>query len=130
MGGRRNLGELPESEWPKVLHRYLAGERASAIARDFGCSGAVVSGIVRRNLLYFGELTAGLFTPSDRLLGLDPELNSRLAGAMIRFLETFDAARRKADEAAIDELRQSSDHLVRAIARMRIELERRVHESS
>jgi hypothetical protein len=130
MAGRRNLGELPESEWPKVLHRYLAGERASAIARDFGCSGALVSSVVRRNLLYFGELTAGLFTPSDRLLGLDPALNSRLAGAMIRFLETFDAARRKADEAAIDDLRQSSDHLVRAIARMRIELERRSHESN
>jgi hypothetical protein len=115
---------VPVSKDPKVLERYLGGEPVDEIARDLGCSPIAVTRVVRRYLLRFGELTAGLGAPSNPVLGLDPVLGSRLSGAVIRFLETFDAARGTTDAAAIDQLCQSSDQLMRAIARMRLAIER------
>ena len=123
-GRRAKDGGLAAGEWPKVMQRYLGGEQTDAIARDHDCSRAAVIRVVRRYLLRFGQLTAGLGAPSNPPAGLDPALGSRLTSAMIRFLETFDAARRGSDDTAIDELCESTDQLMRAVARMRIELGR------
>jgi hypothetical protein len=125
---RRKIGQLPASEWPRVLERYLGGQGTKAIAGDIGWSNAAVGRVVRAYLLRFGELTAGLGARFDRLAILDPALGSRLTGAMIKFLETYDAARRDADAEALDDLVESSDQLMRAIARMRMALERTMHD--
>jgi hypothetical protein len=127
MVGRRRSGQVPASEWPKILERYLGGERTEVIANDIGYSDASVNRVVHRYLLRFVELTAGLGAPSGRPSPLDSALGARVAGAIIRFLETFEAARRGADTAAVDELCESSDRLMRAVASVRIALERPAH---
>ncbi len=124
MGAARKTDALPASAWPKVLQRHLRGERAGAIARDLGCSTAAITGVLRRFRPTLGELAAGIAGASNRLAGVDETLAARLTGAMIGFLETLNAVRRQPTQAAIAELREASDQLMRANARVRLDIER------
>jgi hypothetical protein len=113
---QRRTRRLPAGAWPKVLERYVLGERIEAIARDFGCSAAAIRGVVRRFLPPPVEAPAPPPDP-ERALVL------RLTGALVRFVETLHAARRRSDEACTAELREASDQLMRVIVRLRLEVE-------
>jgi hypothetical protein len=127
MGAGGKTRRLPESAWAKVLQRHLHGETAEAIARDLGCSVGAVMQVVRRFLPGAGEAIGDVGAVAG-LADTDRVLASRLTGALIRFVETFEAARRRPDMAAADDLREASDQLMRAVARLRLEIERAAQE--
>jgi hypothetical protein len=116
MRGQRKTRRLPAGAWPKVLERYVLGERIEAIARDFGCSTAAIRGVIRRFLPRPVETAAASADPGRALV-------LRLTGALVRFVETLHAARRRSDAAYTTELREASDQLMRAIVRLRLEVE-------
>lgn len=117
MGARPRTGELPEAEWRKILYRYLDGESADDIARDLGCPTVAVTRVLRRLFRDFQPQGDIADAPAA-----DRASRPQLARAMIRFLVALDGARNEADAAAIQALSRSSDQLMRAIARVRLEL--------
>lgn len=124
MGERRKRQQLLPGDWPKVVHRYLSGHDAETIARDFGCTGVAVKRAIRQYLGHCGELMAGFGIATVGFSAVDPRLGSRVSRALIGFIEALDAARRAEDETSLQKLHDSSDQLMRAIARLRIELAR------
>jgi hypothetical protein len=114
MRAQRKTRRLPAGARLKVLERYVLGERVDAIARDFGCSCAAIREVIRRFLPRPEEAAGAPVTP-ERV----PVL--RLTGALVRFVETLHAMRRHGDAACTAELREASDQLMRAIARLRLD---------
>ncbi|MBV9523743.1 MAG: hypothetical protein JO010_13165 [Alphaproteobacteria bacterium] len=55
---------------------------------------------------------------------LDPAIRERVTGEIAAFIYALDRATMTATSAAVDELRSASDNLMRAAAKVRIELER------
>ena len=125
-------GKVPHSEWEKIAARRAAGESFAEIARAYDCSPPAIRYIVNRMPLVKG----GKAAPSKpRMAGraaapgagpsqFDDELRQRVGQAISSFLAAFDTSLDDTSSEAFERLLEATDSLMRAAARIRIELER------
>ena len=64
----------------------------------------------------------------ENVTSFDPVLRYRLLGSFNRLMNTFDAAAGNVTPEALDDLRADSDRAMRALARVRIEVDRLAEE--
>jgi hypothetical protein len=124
-------GKVPHSEWEKIAARRAAGESFAAIARAYDCSPPAIRYIVNRmpgkrgkaapsKAQLAGQSAARGAGPSQ----FDDELRQRVGQAISSFLAAFDTSLDDTSSEAFERLLEATDSLMRAAARIRIELER------
>ncbi len=126
MPGIRQKGKIPATEWAAIVARHAAREPIARIARDYGCTAPAIRYIVKRAA---SQVNGAAPAPAVKAArgqgrGLDPRVRERITGEIAAFLYTLDTAVGEPRPEAMAALRQSADRLMRAAARLRIELER------
>lgn len=132
-------GKISRSEWSEIVRRRTAGETYAAIARDYGCSAPAIRYILEQWRLRSTETsyTAISRTTGLRRLRAGREAPSRagatnaamqsLRGAISSdialFLVVFDSALVEPFPENVERLLDATDRLMRAAARIRIELQ-------
>jgi transposase-like protein len=150
----RQKGKIPATEWPAIAARKEAGEPIAHIARDYGCTAPAIRYIVNRigsgelpslahgkgDKLNASEQPVPSGSSSMARIATTPAHNTRrspsgearlspatcerVVGEIAAFLVALDRAVAESSPKALAELRTSSEQLMRAAARVRIELER------
>ena len=133
MPSSRQKGKIAAAEWPAIVARHKAGEALTSIARAYGCTAPAIRYIVgragagaARPALDVGKrlplvLAAPRSSTASTPLGL---LRERVMGEIAAFLYVLDSATSQPDAKTLEDLRAASDRLMRAAARVRIELDR------
>jgi hypothetical protein len=149
MPTKRSKGKIPRSEWSVIVGRRAAGESLARIARDYDCSAPAIRYIVEQWKVRSamprapdgaresggapdnaparrpmeeeappaGELgSAALATVSG--------MRERVSSDIASFLVVFDSALISSSPENVARLLAATDRLMRAAARIRIELER------
>jgi hypothetical protein len=122
-------GKVPHSEWEKIAARRAAGESFAEIARAYDCSPPAIRYIVNRVPLSKGgkALTSKPRMAATPVAGpsqFDDELRQRVGRTISSFLAAFDTSLDDTSSEAFERLLEATDSLMRAAARIRIELER------
>jgi transposase-like protein len=144
----REKGKIPHAEWPAIFARYEKGESIASIARDYHCTAPAIRYIVRRQPAEAGTpaQTAVLETlavafpksePKDQAAsrrpprdgapssgGIPPDVHRRIAGEISLFLVALDTALVEDKPESLTTLRDATDKLMRAAARLYLELGR------
>jgi hypothetical protein len=134
----RQPRKIPKGEWEKIAEQHITGEPIASIARRYQCTPPAIRYILRQQ----GKITAPKpvdprpkpfvppgETPSRRVGtttrgNFDANLRDAIMVGISAFLVVFDAASRNSSTASLEALRKETDQLLRAIARVRIEIER------
>lgn len=147
---KREKGKIPHSEWDAIFSRYEEGESLASIARAYNCTAPAIRYIVKRGseatldaakdrepvartgaFPISGEMTATsqrrseIVRPAQRLSrdALDPALREKISAEIAAFLVAFDSSLGAPSNHRLQDLRDATDSLMRAAARIRIELE-------
>lgn len=121
MGDERKRRRLPARDWPAIVTRYLDGVPLAQIAREHKCSARTISAVLRRA----GFLSAATISAAPGPAGKPTRciaLRSRIARALALLSGSLNAVSAQSTKENIAELRYATDQLMRAIARVRIEL--------
>lgn len=121
MGSVRKRRRPPGSDRLRILRRYAAGDTLAEIAGNYGCSVRLIRTILERQARHPRPIANGSGRISS-MKPLDTALRSRISEAMVRFLIVLDAALARATGKNLGELHESADQLMRAVARVRLEL--------
>lgn len=154
MAKRREKGKIPHAEWSAIRTRHAAGESLASIARDYDCTGPAIRYIINRppdgeqavpaaaaqgDGSPAASASASLPPPppartvpqasvqEDRRPGvssIDSDLRWRVSRDIASFLTVFDSFLTTDSPDRFDQLLDATDRLMRAAARMRIEVER------
>ena len=142
----RRSRKIGRQEWATIKSRHATGESLASIARAYQCTAPAIRYIVRQDAPLDpsasppkdeerlspaarkpAEDSAGhpqaAAAPSSRVARFNPELREVMAAQIAHFLVAFDAVLASPDIAKCDQLRGAVDRLMRAAARVRIELE-------
>jgi hypothetical protein len=149
MASPREKGKISHAEWPAILQRHRAGESLASIARDYHCTAPAIRYIVRRQPADAspeatgdevprivprvvarpptpnpprGAHQAPAPTPEEQRV-ITPELYRRIHSDIASFLVALDTALDQNTRTDVNALHDAADRLMRATARMRIELE-------
>jgi transposase-like protein len=143
MAVSREKGKIPHSEWNVIRARHASGESLASIARHYGCTAPAIRYILRRArperaTAQNGDATEptptkrhwlprespdASLTRSRRLIS--PELHKRITREISMFLVALDAALLGATPSSADAMHDAADRLMRAAARLLMELEQR-----
>jgi transposase-like protein len=142
----RRPRKIAREHWAGIAARHADGESMASIARAYQCTAPAIRYIVRQRgqsqhaqLAPDGEEHAPLAAqpepgkvarsravagaPVPQMPQFDPGLREAITLEIARFLVAFDAVLGAPDPAGRDRLRDAIDRLMRAAARVRIELE-------
>jgi hypothetical protein len=131
MRDSRKKGKIPKSEWPSIVERSRNNESFVSIARDYGCTAPAIRYIVNRSVPAAGESPgkpaprpgAALSLPARQPSGAFSELRKRVTSDIALFLVAIDGADPSAPE-TMQRLHEATDAVMRAAARVLIEIER------
>jgi hypothetical protein len=153
MPGSREKGKIARSEWSKIVARYEAGDTIAQLGRDYGCTGPAIRYIIKRTGAFHataeGDRTVSpssqrgrLPTPRAELGGsrvrasppasaavaraLGHEMGKRVSADIASFLVALDQAVVGGSPQHVADLQETTDRLMRSIARVRLELDRLV----
>jgi hypothetical protein len=137
--------KIPRLEWPAIADRHRQGESFASIARAYSCTPPAIRYIVGRESKGRAGATAGVppsavsrpstvFRPGSAAVpgpgrqtqlttGLNVGLRDSTTGEVANFLVAFDEALEATTPRALEDLRDATDRLLRAVARVRIALE-------
>jgi hypothetical protein len=146
MKRRQEKGKIPHSEWKTIRARHAGGESLASIARSFDCTAPAIRYIVNRHAMdaqtgTTEEITSPPFpathpapsadtaTKTGEAASLAPahaiqDIGERITGDFASFLVALDAVTEQLSERTLGLLRDSTDRLLRATARVRIEIDR------
>lgn len=142
----RRSRKIARQEWAAIKSRHATGESLASIARAYQCTAPAIRYIVRQDAKRVpaasppqdderlplparepADDNAGrrpaAAVPSSQAAGFTPELREVMAVQIAHFLVAFDAVLASPGAANCDQLRDAVDRLMRAAARVRIELE-------
>jgi hypothetical protein len=135
----RPRGKIPRTEWGAIAARHATGESLARIARDYACTAPAIRYIVQQeNASAANAEPSRRGPPEDRgagsqpaapaaagsETGLDFRLREAITVEISAFLVALDDAMGEGKTEALQRLREATDRLLRAAARIRIELER------
>jgi hypothetical protein len=153
MANRRQKGKISKSEWPDILARHSAGESLASIARHYECTPPAIRYIVLRE----GKSTAerphlaastpaapsraavaarqapkaspaeGARQDTGRRIPMSA-LRERITSEIAAFLVALDVVSDNS-QSSLDALRAATDRLLRASARVRMELDNTAREA-
>lgn len=153
MPNPREKGKIAHSEWAAIQERHRKGESLASIARDYRCTAPAIRYIIKRHPPASGEagpaatkVRAGEnAVPAKRLgvengriaavnrssepakrSGITSEIQKRITSEISYFLVALDAAVTHGTDQNLMALHDATDRLMRAAARIRIEIERSV----
>jgi hypothetical protein len=144
----RARGKIPRTEWRAIATRHARGESLARIARDYSCTAPAIRYIVQQENASATESELPHQGSQDPQAEREPEgqpagsgspgvptrFDFRLREAMTieisAFLVALDDAIGEGKAGAFQRLREATDRLLRAAARIRIELERPATASS
>ena len=133
----RSRGKIPRAEWAAIAARHATGETLASIARDYNCTAPAIRYIVRQEAALAGgrqvvsvEMPAS-DAPSSRELdplaspvsGFDARLRNAMTVEISAFLVALDDVGVQGTSETYNRLREATDRLLRAAARIRIGLE-------
>jgi transposase-like protein len=139
----RPRGKIPRTEWGAIAARHATGESLARIARDYDCTAPAIRYIVRQESASAAKAEGARGAPQtpreDRGVesppaaaaadsGLDFRLRAAITVEISAFLVALDDAMGEGKTEALQRLREATDRLLRAAARIRIELERPLGE--
>ncbi len=142
----RQPRKIARQEWAAIKSRHATGESLASIARAYQCTAPAIRYIVRQNVKLDPSASppkdeerlppparrpagdnAGQWpvaaVPGPQAAGFNPELRETIAAQIAHFLVAFDAVLASPKAANCDQLRDAVDRLMRAAARIRIEME-------
>jgi len=136
------LRKIPRQEWAAIANRRHQGESFASIARTYDCTPPAIRYIVQRgSQLRDGEavppsvvsrpsaasrsVRAAMPGPfrQTSTTGLNVVLRDATTAEVANFLVAFDGAIEDPTTHALENLRDATDRLLRAVARVRIALE-------
>jgi hypothetical protein len=146
MPATRTKGKIPRSEWVVIVRRRASGETFASIARDFGCSAPAIRYIVeqsRRRPMAGGNGASAAAESAGSVSGqivrfsaaegavvaayeagaTVQALHSSISSDIASFLVVYDSALIQPSRDNVGRLLDAVDRLMRAAARMRIELQ-------
>lgn len=143
MGHTTEKGKIPRSEWSAIRTRYETGKSIASIARHYRCTAPAIRYILRRPLSAGGAAPAhAAMTLAAKEPGaakvlppiprpnkarmrspISADLHNRITREVSLFLVALDSVLIDPTETSIATLHDASDRLMRAAARVRIELE-------
>ena len=156
MGNPREKGKIAHSEWSAIQIRHRNGESLASIARDYHCTAPAIRYIVKRQPLAAveGGLAASdggasaraapkgqlrsetprgtgsrtLQAPGQpaKRTGITLGIQKRITSEISYFLVALDAAVARGNDQNLLALHDATDRLMRASARIRIEIERSI----
>jgi hypothetical protein len=135
----REKGKIARSEWPKIVARFQAGDTIAQLGRDYGCTGPAIRYIIKRTGA-LAEGARGDSAPSQRprippplgvlrpvspaaTRALGHEIGKRVSADIASFLVALDQVVVEGTPQSAAELQETTDRLMRSIARVRLELE-------
>jgi transposase-like protein len=143
MAVSREKGKIPHSEWTAIRARHASGESLASIARQYDCTAPAIRYILRRAhpdraTAHNGDATEPTPTkrhwlsrespdtsPTRSRCLISPELHKRITREISIFLVALDAALLGATPSSADTMHDAADRLMRAAARLLMELEQR-----
>jgi transposase-like protein len=125
---RETRRKIPHEEWSTIASRYSGGESLASIARAYHCTAPAVRYIVRQvkrqESNEVGVAKAARRKASVPGDGVNASLREMMTLEISAFLVALDAVLAQGDGDALRQLRTATDRLLRAAARVRVELER------
>jgi hypothetical protein len=138
----KTRGKIPRTEWGAIAARHATGESLARIARDYACTAPAIRYIVRQENASTAKAGGARGAPQrpgeDRGTegpsvapaaaraesGLDFRLREAITVEISTFLVALDDAIGEGKAESLQRLREATDRLLRAAARIRIELDR------
>ena len=154
MGAKGEKGKIAKSEWPGIIERHAAGDSLASIARSYGCTGPAIRYIIDRHNVRVarqrkalrdqrppdvpsaapkaatrgpgnGQRPATTAAPSGEGGIIDSEVRLRVTTDIASFLIALETASHDRGTATARSLFEATDRLLRAAARVMLELELR-----
>jgi hypothetical protein len=122
MKGRTRGGKIPPAEWLRIQSRYLAGDSLPNIARDYGCTVRLIQGLLKE-MAERSAVRVASYGGAFPGYGIDEVLRRRVTETMVAFLFSFDHVLKGNTKETIRDLRNATENLLRATARVRLALE-------
>jgi hypothetical protein len=154
MANRRQKGKISKSEWPDILARHSAGESLASIARRYACTPPAIRYIVLREGKSAAErpqLASGAPAGARRAEAIASQapkttpaeggrqdtgrrtsmsaLRERITSEIAAFLVALDVVSDNS-KSSLDALRAATDRLLRASARVRMELDNTARDAA